>query len=68
MMHMDLLTKHMMSSGSKTMNAPSLSGGKCNEDEMFEALYNKEVQFLSNQSRGSHPTYQKKNGYSRFEE
>lgn len=68
MTQIDLLTKHMMGGGSQSVNAMGVSGGKCSEDEKIEVLYNKEVQFLTNQAWGSRPTYQRHRWKSRLEQ
>ncbi|WMV13461.1 hypothetical protein MTR67_006846 [Solanum verrucosum] len=57
MSQLDLLSKHVMGSGLKSVNALGKSSGKCSEDAKFEVLYNKEVRFLGNQMEGSHPNY-----------
>lgn len=56
-----LLTKHVMGGGYKSVNDLALSSSKCYEDNKFEALYNEEVQTLSNQVGHSHPTFQRQN-------
>lgn len=48
MIQMDLLTKHVMGNGSKSVNALALSGSKSYEDDKFDALYYEEVLFLLN--------------------
>ncbi|WMV41956.1 hypothetical protein MTR67_035341 [Solanum verrucosum] len=59
MTQMDLLTKHVMGGGSKAMNVVGASSGVSLDDTQFEAIYNEEVQFLSNQAGGSRPSYQR---------
>ncbi|WMV29359.1 hypothetical protein MTR67_022744 [Solanum verrucosum] len=52
MTQMDILTKHVIGSGFKNVNAAGASGGKCIEDEKFEAMYKEAVQFLDKPSGG----------------
>ncbi|WMV50528.1 hypothetical protein MTR67_043913 [Solanum verrucosum] len=59
MTQMDLLTKHVMGSGYKSVNAVGASSGVCPDDAQFEAMYNEEVRFLSNQAGGSRPSYKR---------
>ncbi|WMV33283.1 hypothetical protein MTR67_026668 [Solanum verrucosum] len=59
MTQMDLLTKHFMGSGSKSVNAVSTNNGVNPDEVQFDAMYNEEVQFLSNQEGGSRPSYQR---------
>ncbi|WMV37411.1 hypothetical protein MTR67_030796 [Solanum verrucosum] len=51
MTQMDLLTKYVMGSGSKVVNAISARSGMSPDDTQFEAMYNEGVQYLSNQAR-----------------
>lgn len=59
MTQMNLLTKHVMGGGSNSVNAVSLSRIKSYEDDMFDSLYNEDVQFLSNKVWGSCHTFQR---------
>uniref|UniRef100_M1DCK0 Integrase core domain containing protein n=1 Tax=Solanum tuberosum TaxID=4113 RepID=M1DCK0_SOLTU len=52
MTRLDLISKHVMVGGFKNVNAVGASSIMCLEDEKFEAMYNEEVQFLSNQMGG----------------
>ncbi|WMV38399.1 hypothetical protein MTR67_031784 [Solanum verrucosum] len=52
----DLLSKHVMGGGTKSVNVVGTNIGQC--DVKFEALYNEEVQYLGNQVGGSHNNYQ----------
>ncbi|WMV41608.1 hypothetical protein MTR67_034993 [Solanum verrucosum] len=61
MIQMDLLTKHVMGSAYKVVNA--VGANSVNHDEMqFEDMYNEEVLFLSNQAGGSHQSYPRSSG------
>ncbi|WMV58852.1 hypothetical protein MTR67_052237 [Solanum verrucosum] len=52
MTQIDLLTKHVMQSGYKIVNVVGSSSRVSRDDAKFEALYNKEIQFLSSQVWG----------------
>ncbi|KAH0740735.1 hypothetical protein KY290_033778 [Solanum tuberosum] len=56
MTQMDLLKKHVMGGGYKDMNVVGANSGVSPDDAQFEAMYNIEVQFLSNQIGGSLPS------------
>jgi len=56
MIQMDLLTKHVMGSGYKSVNAVGASSGVSPDEVQFEAMYKEKVQFLSNQAGGSRPS------------
>lgn len=43
MMQMDLLTKHVMGGGTKSINATASSGVQSCYEEIFEALYSNEL-------------------------
>ncbi|WMV29901.1 hypothetical protein MTR67_023286 [Solanum verrucosum] len=62
MTQMDLLTKHVMSGGYKVVNAVGANSGMSSNDAQFLAMYNKKVQFLTNQARGSRPRYPRPSG------
>ncbi|WMV46402.1 hypothetical protein MTR67_039787 [Solanum verrucosum] len=57
MIQMDLLTKHVMGGGCKVVNVVGANSGFNSDYAHFEAMYNEEVKFLSNQVGGSHPSY-----------
>uniref|UniRef100_M1DXZ1 Integrase core domain containing protein n=1 Tax=Solanum tuberosum TaxID=4113 RepID=M1DXZ1_SOLTU len=61
MIQMDLLTKHVMESGYKVVNAVGANSMSPNEMQ-FEDRYNEEVHFLSNQAGGSHLSYPRSGG------
>jgi len=54
---LDLLSKYVIGSGLKFVNAVGTNSGQCLDDAKFEALYNEKVQYLGNQVGGSHPNY-----------
>ncbi|WMV29902.1 hypothetical protein MTR67_023287 [Solanum verrucosum] len=62
MTQMELLTKHVMGSGDKAMNVVGTNSEMSSDDAYFEAIYNKEVQFLSSQAVGSRPFYPRLGG------
>ncbi|WMV46247.1 hypothetical protein MTR67_039632 [Solanum verrucosum] len=62
MTQMDLSTKHVMGGGYKAVNAISAKSGGNLNDTQFEAMYNGEVQFFSNQAGGSCPSYPRLGG------
>lgn len=43
MTQMDLLIKHVMGSGSKSVNVVETGDGKCPDDERFDVMNNEEV-------------------------
>ncbi|WMV41898.1 hypothetical protein MTR67_035283 [Solanum verrucosum] len=62
MTQIDLFTKHVMGGGYKDMNVVGANSGVSPDDAQFEAMYNIEVQFLSNQTGGSLPSYPRLRG------
>lgn len=58
MTQMDLLSKYVIGSGYKVVNAVGASNNASPNDAQFEDIYNEEVQFLSNQAGRSHLIYQ----------
>ena len=62
MTQMDLLTKHVINGGLKSVNAIHASKGHVSEDAKFDALFEEEVQYLSNQPGGSRPNYPRPGG------
>ena len=59
---MDLLTKYVMNGGFKFVNSIDAGIGQVSEDAKFDELYNEEVQYLSNKSRGPRPNYPRPGG------
>ena len=62
MTQIDLLTKYVMNSGLKTVNAIDAGKGHVSEDVKFDTMYEEEVQYLSNQPAGSRPNYPRPGG------
>lgn len=62
MTRLDVLLKHVIVGGFEKVNEVGTSDGLCTEDEKFEAMYNKEVPFLSNQAGGSRWSYPRPSG------
>ncbi|WMV58488.1 hypothetical protein MTR67_051873 [Solanum verrucosum] len=62
MTQLNLLFKHVIGGGLKSMNTVGSNNGKFLDDAKFEALYYKEVQYLGNQMGGSHPSNQRQGG------
>ncbi|WMV25144.1 hypothetical protein MTR67_018529 [Solanum verrucosum] len=62
MTQMDLLTKYVMGCGYKVVNVVGDSSGMSPDAAYFESMYNEEVQFLSNQVGGFHPSYPRPDG------
>ncbi|WMV41538.1 hypothetical protein MTR67_034923 [Solanum verrucosum] len=61
MTQMDLLSNHIMGSGSKVVHAIRVNG--VNPDEaQFEAMYNEEAHFLTNQGGGFRLNYPRMGG------
>ncbi|KAF3650187.1 hypothetical protein FXO37_18588 [Capsicum annuum] len=61
MTQLDLLTKHMMGDPPKVVNVVASKSAKAYDDEETESL-DEEILFLSSQSGGSRPTYQRQVG------
>uniref|UniRef100_M1DIN4 Integrase core domain containing protein n=1 Tax=Solanum tuberosum TaxID=4113 RepID=M1DIN4_SOLTU len=61
MTQLDILSKNVMGSCTRAVNAVGVSGVNP-EDAHFDALYNEEVSFLSNQGGGFHPIYPRPGG------
>ncbi|WMV09149.1 hypothetical protein MTR67_002534 [Solanum verrucosum] len=57
MTQLDLLSKHIMEGGLKSVNAIGTNSWQCSDYSMFEALHDKQVQFLGNQLGSSNLTY-----------
>ncbi|WMV45653.1 hypothetical protein MTR67_039038 [Solanum verrucosum] len=57
-----LLSKQVMGCGLKDVNVVGKNVGQCPYYAKFEALHNKEVQYLGNQIGGSHPYYKRQDG------
>ncbi|WMV49665.1 hypothetical protein MTR67_043050 [Solanum verrucosum] len=49
MTQLDLLFKHVMGGGLRSLNAVGTNSGHYSDDAEFEALYNEKVQYLGNQ-------------------
>ncbi|WMV59011.1 hypothetical protein MTR67_052396 [Solanum verrucosum] len=52
MTQIDLLSKHVMGGGTKSVNAVGTNSGQCPDDAKFEVLYNEKVHYLGNQVGG----------------
>ncbi|WMV59101.1 hypothetical protein MTR67_052486 [Solanum verrucosum] len=50
---LDLLSKHVMGGGLKSVNAVGTNSEQCLDYAKFEELYNEEVQYFRNQVGGS---------------
>lgn len=57
MTQLDLLMKHVMGGGQKSVNAIGASGVVNSDNDNFKVLYNKEVQFVVNQMGSSWPSF-----------
>ncbi|WMV45835.1 hypothetical protein MTR67_039220 [Solanum verrucosum] len=62
MTQMDLLTKHVIGSGYKVVNAVGINSCVNPNEAHFEAIYNEIEQFLANQVGGSCLSYPKPGG------
>ncbi|WMV50552.1 hypothetical protein MTR67_043937 [Solanum verrucosum] len=49
MTQLDLLSRHVMGGGTKSVNPVGTTNGQCPDNAKFEALYNEKVQYLGNQ-------------------
>ncbi|WMV09425.1 hypothetical protein MTR67_002810 [Solanum verrucosum] len=65
---LDLLFKHVMGGGLKSVNVVGTNSGQCLNDANFAILYNEEVKYLGNQVRGSQTNLSTTKWKSRLEQ